>query len=98
MWSQVKSRILPTLLAIGIVCVVEVVTQLRYRPNLWQKTTWLMHDPYRVELFDRVEMYIRLSNLEDSDHEIISVGDSSGFFRCNRPSSIVTRTATSSSV
>ena len=82
MWSQaaIKRLILPTLLAIGIVCVVEVVTQLRYRPNFWQKTSWLMHDPYRGELFDRVEMYIRLSHLEDSDPEIISVGDSSGFF------------------
>jgi len=78
--ATIKRLILPTLFAIGIVSVVEVAIQLRYRPDFWQKTTWLMHDPYRGELFDRVEMYIRLSHLEDSDPEIISVGDSSGFF------------------
>src|SRR4029079_3323082 len=82
MWSQaaLKRLILPTLFAISIIGFVEVATQLRYRPNFWQKTTWLMHDPYRGELFDSTEGYTRLEHLEDSDPEIISVGDSSGFF------------------
>ena len=82
MWSQVALRklILPAMFAVGIVGVVEAAINMRYLPNFWQKTSWLMHDPYRGELFDRVEMYVRLSHLENSDPEIISVGDSSGFF------------------
>jgi hypothetical protein len=72
--------ILPVLCAIGIAGVIELAIQLRYRPSFWQKTTWLMHDPYRNEIFDRGELYLRLSHLENSDPDIISVGDSSGFF------------------
>ena len=82
MWSQavIKRLILPAILAIGAVGSMELAIELRYRPDFWQKTPWLMHDPYRGELFDRVEMYVRLSHLENSEPEIISVGDSSGFF------------------
>jgi len=72
--------ILPVLCTIGLICAVELAIQLRYHPGFWQKTTWLMHDPYKGELFDRSELYLRLSHLEDSDPDIISVGDSSGFF------------------
>jgi hypothetical protein len=72
--------ILPALCAIGIAGAIELAIQLHYRPGFWQKTTWLMHDPYRNEIFDRGELYLRLSHLEDSDPDIISVGDSSGFF------------------
>jgi len=71
---------LPALVAIALACVVELFLYLGFHPNFWQRTTWLMHDPYRWELFDRVELYLRLSHLEDSDPDIISVGDSSGFF------------------
>ena len=72
--------ILPAVCAIAIIGAVELGIELRYHPGFWQKTTWLMHDPYRGEIFDRVELYERLSRLEDSDPDIISVGDSSGFF------------------
>jgi hypothetical protein len=79
--STIFSRlILPVLCAIGIAGTIELFIQLQYRPSFWQKTTWLMHDPYRNEIFDRSELYLRLSHLEDSDPDIISVGDSSGFF------------------
>jgi hypothetical protein len=71
---------LPALVAIAIAGLVELFLYLGWHPNFWQRTTWLMHDPYRQELFDRVELYLRLSHLEDSDPDIISVGDSSGFF------------------
>jgi hypothetical protein len=72
--------VLPALCAIGLIGAIELAIQLLYHPGFWQKTTWLMHDPYRGELFDRTELYIRLSHLEESDPDIISVGDSSGFF------------------
>jgi hypothetical protein len=75
-----RRLILPALCAIGLICAIELAIQLRYHPGFWQKTTWLMHDPYKGELFDRSELYLRLSHLEDSDPDIISVGDSSGFF------------------
>src|SRR6266496_2583218 len=67
-----RRLILPALCAIGLICAVELVIQLRYHPGFWQKTTWLMHDPYKGELFDRSELYLRLSHLEDSDPDIIS--------------------------
>jgi hypothetical protein len=82
MWfgAAIRRLILPAMLAIGVAGTIEVAIDLRYRPDFWQKTPWLMHDPYKGELFDRVEIYIRLHHLEDSDPEVISVGDSSGFF------------------
>jgi hypothetical protein len=72
--------ILPALVAIALAGLVELTLYLGFHPDFWRRTTWLMHDPYRPELFDRVELYLRLSNLENSDPDIISVGDSSGFF------------------
>jgi hypothetical protein len=75
-----RRLILPLMCAIAIVAVLEVFIGVSIRPTFWQKTTWLMHDPYKGELFDRVEMFTRLSNFEKSDPDIISVGDSSGFF------------------
>jgi hypothetical protein len=65
---------------LALTALIEFSLQLKYLPNFWQKTTWLVHDPYRGEPFDRVMLYERLSNLEDTQPEIISVGDSSGFF------------------
>src|ERR1700722_20386998 len=75
-----KRLILPVLCAFGIIGAVEFAIQMHYHPGFWQKTTWLLHDPYKSEIFDRVELYERLSHFEDSDPDIISVGDSSGFF------------------
>src|SRR3984885_14578717 len=72
--------VLPALAAIALAGAVELLLYLGYHPGFWQRSTWLMHDPYRPELFDRVELYLRLSHLEDSDPDIISVGASSGFF------------------
>jgi hypothetical protein len=79
--SRVWSRLVgPILFAIGLGALVEAALALTYQPNFWQRTTWLVHDPYRGEPFDRVMLFERLSNLEDTQPEIISVGDSSGFF------------------
>jgi hypothetical protein len=39
-----------------------------------------MYNPYRGEIFDRVVLYEKLHHFEDFDPEVISVGDSSGFF------------------
>jgi hypothetical protein len=70
----------PIAFAIGLAALLELAVQVKYAPDFWQKTTWLVHDPYRGEPFDRVMLYERLSNLADTRPEIISVGDSSGFF------------------
>jgi hypothetical protein len=72
--------ILPAGFAVAMAAVIELVLYVGFYPTFWQRTAWLMHDPYRPELFDRIELYVRLSHLEDSDPDIISVGDSSGFF------------------
>jgi hypothetical protein len=66
--------------AIAIAAAVELCLYVTFHPTFWQRTTWLMYDPYRGESFDRLELYLRLSHLENSDPDIISVGDSSGFF------------------
>lgn len=81
-WAGVLRRlILPSLFALGLVATIEGAVQLIWHPTFWQKTTWLMHDPYHGgEIFDRLELYLRLSHLENSEPDIISVGDSSGFF------------------
>src|SRR5277367_6133878 len=82
MWARdaVRRLILPVLFAIGLAGIVEFAVDVHYHPGFWQKTTWLMHDPYRGEVLDRVVVYEKLSHFEDSDPEVISVGDSSGFF------------------
>jgi hypothetical protein len=72
--------ILPVLFAILVAAAIEIFIGVVFKPGFWQKTTWLMYDPYKGEVFDRVEMYLRLSHVENSDPDIISVGDSSGFF------------------
>lgn len=78
--SRYRSVVLPCILAAAMVASAEAVLWFTYHPSFWQKTTWLMHDPYRSELFDRFETYVRLSHFEKSEPDIISVGDSSGFF------------------
>lgn len=79
--GALRRLILPLLCALGLVAAIEGSVQLIWHPTFWQKTTWLMHDPYHGgEIFDRLELYIRLSHLENSEPDIISVGDSSGFF------------------
>jgi hypothetical protein len=76
-----KRLILPALCALVIVSIVEFAIDITWRPTFWQKSTWLMHDAYHSgEIFDRLEMSTRLSALLDNDPDIISVGDSSGFF------------------
>lgn len=76
----VRRLILPLLFAIAVAGTIEVTIQLRYHPDFWERTTWLMYDPYRGEIFDRVLLWEKLSHFENSDPQIISVGDSSGFF------------------
>jgi hypothetical protein len=82
MWARdaVQRLIFPVLFAIGLAGIIEFAVDVHYHPGFWQKTTWLMHDPYRGEVLDRVVVYEKLSHFEDSDPEVISVGDSSGFF------------------
>jgi hypothetical protein len=74
--------LLPLLFAIAAIAAIEFSIQLIYHPSFWQKTTWLLHDPYRYwgEVADRDFTFQKLRYVEDIDPEIISVGDSSGFF------------------
>jgi hypothetical protein len=76
----VHRLLFPALFALGLAGVIETAIEVVFRPGFWQRTTWLMHDPYKGEPFDRIVLYEKLSHFENSDPEIISVGDSSGFF------------------
>ena len=79
--SPLWNRLLgPVFLALALIALVEAGLVLKFHPDFWQKTTRLVHDPYHGETFDRVMLYEKLSNLSDTRPEIISVGDSSGFF------------------
>jgi hypothetical protein len=78
--SAPRRLILPALCAVAVAAAAEIFLSVTFHPTFWQKTTWLMHDPYLGELFDRNHVYIRLSHLEDTDPDIVSVGDSTGFF------------------
>ena len=71
--------ILPAVLAIGLIAAAEGAIALALRPTFMEKSTWLLHDPYDDEQFDRLIVYEKLKLLE-ADADIISVGDSSGFF------------------
>lgn len=71
---------LPFCSAILIIAAVEAGVQLVMHPGFWDKTTWLLHDPYRSELFDRLIVEEKIRQLEPLKPDIISVGDSSGFF------------------
>jgi hypothetical protein len=76
----VRRAILPALFALVMAAAIELAIELRYHPSFWQRSTYLMYDPYRGEPFDRAELAIRLGHLQDTEPDIISVGDSSGFF------------------
>jgi len=79
--SEVARRlVLPAVCALAIIGTLELFIELRYQPGFWQKSTYLLHDAYKGEPFDRSEVYVRLGHAEDADPDIISVGDSSGFF------------------
>lgn len=75
----VETLILPAVLAIALVVAIELAIGFSLRPTFLDKTTWLMHDPYGDESLDRLVTYEKLKLL-DADADIISVGDSSGFF------------------
>jgi hypothetical protein len=78
--NALRRVVLPVAFAIAVAAAIEVFIQATVHPSFWQKTTWLLHDPYHDEIFDRAELAIRLGHLEGSAPDIISVGDSSGFF------------------
>jgi hypothetical protein len=79
--DALRRLILPLLCALGLVGATGGAVQRIWYPTFWRKTAWLMHDPYHGgEIFDRIELDIRLSHLENSDPNIISVGNISGFF------------------
>jgi hypothetical protein len=79
--NQAYCRLMaPLCCALALIATVEFSLQLKLRPTFWQKSDWLLHDPYRPEIFDRLVLYEKLRTLENSDPDVIMVGDSTGFF------------------
>jgi hypothetical protein len=76
-WSELVAPLLFLVVLIGLP---ELCLYLAVAPTFWERTNWLLHDPYRPESFDRLEVYEKLNKLGDTDPDIIMVGDSSGFF------------------
>lgn len=79
-WHRNLELWLPISIAIVLILSTECAVQVIKKPGFWEKSTWLLHDPYRSELFDRLIVFEKLKALQDARPEIISVGDSSGFF------------------
>jgi len=71
---------LPIVFALIVILSGECAIQVIKKPRFWEKTTWLLHDPYRGEPFDRLIVFEKLKAVQKARPEIISVGDSSGFF------------------
>ena len=84
MWSAGRRRLAATLLiACGAIACAEVGIQRIFEPTFWERTSWFMHDTYRGEPFDRLILAEKLQALDSFDPDVITVGDSSGFFSLN---------------
>jgi hypothetical protein len=79
-WEKASELWLPIIFSLCLILGVELAIQAIKKPGFWEKSTWLLHDPYRGEQFDRLITFEKLKALEVVKPEIISVGDSSGFF------------------
>lgn len=75
-----KAVLIPAAIIIAVIGLIEFSLWQTFHPNFLDRSAWLLHDPYRGESFDRVMLYEKLRNLEDTNPDIISVGDSSGLF------------------
>ena len=49
-----RRAILPILYALALAGTIELAIELRYHPDYWQRSTYLLYDPYRGEPFDRI--------------------------------------------
>jgi hypothetical protein len=78
--SVMKRLIYPIFATILIILAAEGVIENYLQPSFWDKTSWILHDPYKGEGFDRLTVLEKLSRLLKYNPDIISVGDSSGFF------------------
>lgn len=79
--TAIFSRLIfPALAALGCIVAVEYAIDVKLAPSFWDRTPWLLHDPYTSEYFDRLIVKEKLENLLEGAPDIITVGDSSGFF------------------
>jgi hypothetical protein len=78
--AATRRLIFPVLVAALIIIVAERTVESWLHPTFWEKTSWILHDPYKGEGFDRLIVMEKLSRLLKYDPDVISVGDSSGFF------------------
>src|SRR6266704_3426361 len=78
--SFVRKVILPICCALALIAAIEGAVAIVFKPTFWDRSAWLLHDPYREETLDRVLISEKLQALAESAPDIISVGDSSGFF------------------
>jgi hypothetical protein len=75
-----KSTALAFVMAVVVIAVGELIINTKFEPTFWERTSWLLHDPYKGEPFDRLVLSEKLQALGTSSPDIITVGDSSGFF------------------
>lgn len=71
---------IPLCCTLAVIAAIEAITALTFAPHFWQRSGWLLHDPYLPETLDRILAYEKLKQLDALDPDIISVGDSSGLF------------------
>jgi hypothetical protein len=78
--AATRRLVVPILVAALTIVVAERAVESWIHPTFWEKTSWILHDPYKGEGFDRLIVMEKLSRLLKYNPDIISVGDSSGFF------------------
>jgi hypothetical protein len=78
-WSAGNKLLVLAVGVLVLIAVIEGTIELAASPTFWQKSTWLLYDPYRPDTLDRLFTYLKLDGLVESQPDIISVGDSSGF-------------------
>jgi hypothetical protein len=83
-WSGRNKLLVLAVGVIVLIAVIEGTIEFVFRPTFWQKSTWLLYDPYRPDTLDRLFTYLKLEGLVEAKPNIISVGDSSGF-HANQP-------------
>jgi hypothetical protein len=60
-----RRLIFPLVFTLSLIGAIELGVQLCFHPGFWQKSTWLLHDPYRGrEAFERMVLYEKLTRFE----------------------------------
>lgn len=70
----------PILVSLVFIASIEIYLYWSKKPALIERSSWILNNPFRGEHFDRLIVYEKIKQFENSNPDIITVGDSSGLF------------------